>query len=433
MITLDVGGLAIDGAKNSRGNDHGMLFQEQDRKRVHCDQVDYEYCEQHDEDPAPMELAFTRPLRDVVPRLELLGFTLDQARREYADRVEAWREEKFGEGEDATASEPNGMGFDEFCAFATEYPLLHLDDNYVSVSDAIGEEQIRGRFKDETVRNRIPLPVAYDDTAWSERSYFGTLINILHPYSVLRILALSEANLNADVVWQYGPLVDNGWADARAFVAGARRTQTFLVATEGSSDVHILKHAFALLRPEIADFFRFIDVSERHPFSGVGSLVKFAEGLAKIDVQNQMIFLFDNDAEGLDAFERVLGMKLPPNMHAMMLPELEQFRAFPARGPDGVNRADINRRAAAIECYLDLTLDGCSPAQVTWTNYKDGLGVYHGSLDCKERYTRKFLSQNASSVAAGSYDVSKLRVVLDALIRECSTMAMKAVTATVYD
>jgi hypothetical protein len=34
-----------------------------------------------------------------------------------------------------------------------------------------------------------------------------------------------------------------------------------------SSDVHILKHALALLRPRIADFFRFIDVSESHPFS----------------------------------------------------------------------------------------------------------------------------------------------------------------------
>ena len=34
----------------------------------------------------------------------------------------------------------------------------------------------------------------------------------------------------------------------------------------------------------------FIDANERHPFSGTGSLVKFAEGLAKIDVQNQKSF-----------------------------------------------------------------------------------------------------------------------------------------------
>ncbi len=48
-------------------------------------------------------------------------------------------------------------------------------------------------------------------------------------------------------MWQYGPLVEAGWATEREFVPHARRTETFLIATEGSSDVHILKHALALL------------------------------------------------------------------------------------------------------------------------------------------------------------------------------------------
>ena len=429
MITLDIGGLTVYARKNSRGNDHGMLFQEKDRKQIRCEQVNYEYCEEHDEDPSSMEMAFSRPLREVVPRLELLGFTLDQVRRQYSDRVEAWREENRGEDDcQGPTAEPDVMSFEEFSAFATAHPLLDLDDTFVLASGSPAETRIRGRFKDENTKDRIPLPLEYDDAAWSERSYFATLINILHPYSVLRILGLNEANLDADVVWQYGPLVDSGWADASEFVAGARRTQTFLVATEGSSDVYILKHAFALLRPEIADFFQFIDVRERHPFSGVGSLLKFAEGLAKIDVHNQVIFLFDNDAEGLDTYQKVLQMNLPPNMYAMMLPELEEFRAFAARGPNGVNNADINRRAAAIECYLDLTLEGRPPAQVTWTNYKERLGVYHGSLDFKDSYMKEFLSQNPVSVSAGSYDVSKIRVVLEALFRECSAMAMKGIT-----
>src|ERR1700730_1953800 len=112
---------------------------------------------------------------------------------------------------------------------------------------------------------------------------------------------------------------------------GAGKWQTFLIATEGSSDVHILKHALSLLRPGIADFFRFIDVSESHPFSGTGNLLKFAEGLAKIDVQNQVVFLFDNDAEGLDAHQRLSRLTLPINMRGIMLPELEVFRSFPAR------------------------------------------------------------------------------------------------------
>ena len=181
-------------------------------------------------------------------------------------------------------------------------------------------------------------------------------MDILHPYSVVRLLAEGKANENASVIWRYGPLVDAGWATEQEFIPDARRTETFLIATEGSSDVHILKHAMALLRPGIQDFFRFIDVSESHPFSGTGNLVKFAEGLAKIDVQNQVIFLFDNDAEGLDAHQRLSKLTLPINMRGAMLPELEAFRVFPAQGPEGLRKADINRRAAAIECYLDLSV-----------------------------------------------------------------------------
>ena len=140
--------------------------------------------------------------------------------------------------------------------------------------------------------------------------------------------------------------------------------------------MHILQHALALLRPGIADFFRFIDVSESHPFSGTGNLIKFAEGLAKIDVQNQVVFVLDNDAEGLDAYQRLSTLTLPANMRRIMLPERDTFRAFPAEGPEGLHSSDINHRAAAIECYLDLEVGGHPPAKVLWTNYKKGLGIY---------------------------------------------------------
>jgi hypothetical protein len=424
---LEVGGLTVDWSKNSRGIDHGMLFQEKDRQRVRSDQINYDYFAEHNEDPGPMEMAFRRRLGDVLPRLELLGFTLGQIRREYADRVRVWREECLAIADDEETSSPDAMTFEEFCAFATAHQLHVLDDTFVSSFDDASKLQIHGRFSDEKVTSRLPRLVDDNDGAYSERSYFGTLIGILHPYSVLRVLAQNSSNLDANVVWQYGPLVNSGWASESEFVPGARRKQTFLVATEGTSDTHILNHAFSSLRPDIADFFRFIDVTERHPFSGAGNLLKFAEGLAKIDVHNQVIFLFDNDAEGYETYQKLLLMRLPPNMQAMVLPELEQFRAFPARGPDGVSNADINRRAAAIECYLDLTAAENPAAKVIWTNYKKELDAYQGSLEFKESYVKRFLSQTTETVAAGSaYDVSKLRAVLDALVLECSSLAVKS-------
>lgn len=429
-ITLEVGGLTLDWCKNSRGLDHGMLFQAKDRKRIHSDQVNYDYFRENDEDPGPMEMAFCRPLKEVVPRIELLGFTLDQVRREYANCAESWREECQAMADEEEESVPDVMTFAEFCAFATACPLETLDDTVISSFDARSEAQIRGRFGDMTVTRRLPYFSLSDANAYSERSYFAGLIGFLHPYSFLRMLAQNTYNLNTDVVWQYGPLVEAGWASESEFTHGARRNQTFLVATEGSSDTHILKHAISLLRPEISDFFRFIDVSDRHPFPGTGNLLKFAEGLIKIDVQNQIVFVFDNDGEGSDAYRQLLCWKLPPNMRAMMLPTLEQFRAFPARGPEGVTNADINGRAAAIECYLDLDIDGFPPAKVVWTNYKKDLDLYHGALEHKESYTKAFLRQTAETVSTGAYCMDKLGVVLDALIAECCAAAIEFRSST---
>jgi hypothetical protein len=82
-ITLEVGGMGITYSKNHMGIDHGSLFQESDRKPFRSDLLDYEYFESEGEDPTSSEMAFVRALKDVAPRLELLGFNLDRVEREY--------------------------------------------------------------------------------------------------------------------------------------------------------------------------------------------------------------------------------------------------------------------------------------------------------------------------------------------------------------
>jgi hypothetical protein len=99
-ITLEVHKLTVDWSKNSRGVDHGALFQAEDRKRIPSDQINYEYFKEKGEDPGPMEMAFCRSLRRVLPRLELLGFTLEQVKREYLARAAVWREKRLSMAED---------------------------------------------------------------------------------------------------------------------------------------------------------------------------------------------------------------------------------------------------------------------------------------------------------------------------------------------
>lgn len=417
-ISLDIGGMSISWAKNRRGPDHGDLYQPGDLQRLRSEQINYDTADEDDTGLAESERGFERSLKSLVPRLELLGYTISSAQHEYDRAAAAWIEERESYQEDEEDISLDVMPFAEFLRFISAVAIADLDDTFVSGQED-HEQREMGRFSDDSVKARLPFYPNPDAQAWSERSYFGMLVGFLHPYTLLRLFAENDKNLTERVEWQFGPLVSNGWAQEAEFVPGARRTQTYLIATEGSSDTHILKRAFQLLRPEIADFFHFIDVSERHPFSGTGSLVKFAEGLAKIDVQNRTVFVLDNDAEGQSAFQKIKGLTFPVNMRAMVLPPLEGFESFPTAGPGGQTLSDINGRAASIECYLDLWAYGLPPPLVRWMNYKEDVGVYQGALIDKDRYTRTFFERAGRS----SYDTSRLSAILAAVVDVCTTMA----------
>lgn len=425
-ITLTVGGIDLTYNTGDIGMDHGMLFQERDRQRRRHPYINYGCYEQHPEaDVAQSEMCFCRPLGSMVSRLELLGYTLSAVKAEYEVQF-ALDSERYVDSElDDAPARPPRLTFEQFVSFVRAHVVRDLWDKY---NDGYEAEyaQGKGRFAGDPVVALLPEGDPDRDMGgYSERSHFGALIGFLHPYSALRILAENPANLDLEVVWDYGSFVNAGWAEKGDFVAEARRTQTYLIATEGTSDTHILKRSLALLRPDIEDFFRFIDLEDRHPFSGTGNLSKFAEGLAKIDVHNRVVFLFDNDAEGIDAFRGLQRFVFPANMRAMVLPDLEELRSFPARGPSGVKEADINGRAAAIECYLDLRLKDRPPPQVTWTSYKESLGIYQGSLDFKDSYAKAFYVATPDAIASGAYDASKLHVVLGALFAQCSEMAAR--------
>ena len=61
--------------------------------------------------------------------------------------------------------------------------------------------------------------------------------------------------------------------------------------------------------------------------------------------------------------------------------------------------------------------------RVLWTNYKKEQGVYQGSLEHKDSYTKRFLNQTPEAISSGAYDVAKLRMVLDGIVHLCTTVA----------
>lgn len=414
-IQLTIAGVSLSYAKNHIGLDFGYLFQDGDATCRKLDGINYEYYEDHPEEAADLdefEEVFARPLSRVLPRLHLLGFTIETARAEYeaviaeAQEIASYR---------TPPEEPNLLTFDEYCSLACRYPLSTLKDE----AEFDDDERAKGKLASDDDFQRLPWTES-SDMFWSETSYFGAKVAILSASSMLQVFALNPANLCVDVVWEFGPLVHAGWEPRNLFQPGARRKQKVLIATEGASDARILKRALEILRADVADFFNFVDVDERHHFWGTGNLVKFAEGLLRIDIHNKVLFVFDNDAEGVDAYRKLDALNLPPNMRSMLLPNLDEFRQFPALGPEGVSITDINGRAAAIECYLDLNLPKRPPAQVRWSNYKKDIDAWHGALEFKETYQKHFDKQPPEALKEGSYETLKLLKLLDSLVGEAA-------------
>jgi hypothetical protein len=169
------------------------------------------------------------------------------------------------------------------------------------------------------------------------------------------------------------------------------------------------------LRPHIADFFDFVDMEEGYPFSGTGNVYRFVQGLISIAVLNNVLVLFDNDAEGCINHARCCDLNVPDNMRILKLPDLPAFDQFRADGPGGEHQANINGKAAAIECYLDLPLDAC----VRWTSFLDKAGCYQGELIGKDLHKKRFLDQRARE---DGYDYTKLGRVLDEIVAAAIAM-----------
>jgi HEPN/Toprim N-terminal domain 1 len=413
-IELKIGSVSLAFGKNDMGQDFGHLFQDIDLCRRNSEAIDYSYYEGHQEELDDLDLAeemFARPLSRVLPRLAILGSTLEAARVEYEKVVADAKE--FETHRNDSGPIINFLSFDEFCNLACCVPLRELKDEYIEC-----DTLALGRFALQIADfNRLPW-TENSDSYWSEASYLSSRICILSAESMLQVFALNPANEDVEVTWEFGPLVDAGWVQRSDFVAGARRQEKVLVVTEGASDARIINRSLEVLRPDVKDFFHFVDVDERHHFWGAGNLIKFAEGLLRIDILNKVLFVFDNDAEGVDAFRKLEKLNLPVNMRAMVLPDLDEFKEFTARGPEGVSTSNINGRAAAIECYLDLRLIDYPNPQVLWSNYKRDIDSWHGALEFKETYSKHFFNLSNEQLKDGHYDISRLTKLLDSLVQE---------------
>ncbi|HEY1940355.1 MAG TPA: HEPN/Toprim-associated domain-containing protein [Candidatus Angelobacter sp.] len=388
-IRLGIGNFDVDWGRNEFFNYHGALFQNGD-----LSVGTYRYYDSRGKRIIEKKPVYARPLRAIVHRLDLLGYTVAAARQQYNHLLELNRHK---------------VPID----FESLRTALHKM-NVTEVSAEYGDDFDFGEFFSEEIYDRLDLE-NFVSTKPS-KSDLGEVMGNFHPWYVLRLLGEKSGNLDLKVTWYFADLVQDGWAEQEEFVPRLQDSERFLIVTEGSSDAKVIRKALEILYPEIVDFFYFVDMEEGYPFSGTGNLYRFCQGLAGIKVLNQVIVVYDNDAEGFAKCLDTQSLTLPPNMRVMRLPDITEFGAFPTLGPNGGSVQDINGRAAAMECYLDLTWKSPRKPSIRWVSFNEKLGCYHGVLIGKERYAREFLSLRRREP---HYNFEKIKRVLDLIFLEC--------------
>ena len=403
MIHLAVGRLEIDWGKNYGFTDHSALFQPtdlalvpyyyvKDDGRTYTDSSGEERYELFTEYKEGM----SKPLGQVVDRIELLGHTLHQCKQEFK-----------------LLSEFNDFDESRFTFEELSRALGSVDINAISADYGETGEDF-GKFFRRQMFGRLGLSAIAKDPDYA-RDYASEAMENLSAYSILRLLALNPKAHDLPVTWQFADVEMGGWADRWQFVRSLDKSNRFLIVTEGSSDAKVIQHALKLLKPHIADFFDFVDMEEGYPFSGTGNLFRFLQGLISISIQNNVVVIFDNDAEGVANFERSRSLSVPANMHILKLPDSPDFIEFATIGPGGCHKANINGRAAAIECYLDL---GFQPL-VRWTSFNSRADAYQGELLNKTDYVREFLNQRER---VEGYNYGRIEGVLEMIIGSCVQM-----------
>jgi hypothetical protein len=390
LIDLRVGNLVVDWGKNELYTDHLSLFQERDV----CLMLSAEL----EDGTTRMERKLARRLKEVVPRLRLLGHTLESAKDEYGSLIESF-------GHDESPS------FDDLLRHFLKVDITGMPAEYE-------DDHSFGEFFREEIGPRVHIEDLFKtrEGSWD----FAYLMENFHPWSVLTMLAENPANQNHLVVWDYSEHLESGWSKEEDFKPSLKQHARFLVVTEGSSDSKVISRAFEFLKPAVADFFYFIDMEEGYPFSGSGNLASFCRGLMKIGIQNKTLIIFDNDAEGMSKQHALSESSRPSNLAIMRLPDLPQLASVSTLGPSGASIDNINGKAASIEAYLDLTWNVSRPAVVRWTNFVESQGVYQGALESKTHYVRQFLDLRGENA---SYDMSKLEIVLNTILETAESIA----------
>ena len=409
MITLGIERMELDWGKNNCFTDHSPLFQENDIKIIPYYYVDTSTEKRVTE----MKIGYSRKLSLIRMRLDLLGYSIPEIKDMYTKLMDEHCRHYFSDG--------IAVSFENFFNAAKSVDIsrvstLDRESEYGVDNYDFGEYVSKCIFEDDEIKRAFSeLSHPELDNAWNNPSnVYKYFLENLDPYIFLRIIADNPLNSEYEVQWRCTDVIEEGWVTEAEVFQPLDKRNKILIVTEGSTDSYILKKAINSLYPDICDFFDFVDMEDNYPFTGVGNLYNFCQGLTRIGIQNNIIVIFDNDTAGMEKYIQAVKLNSPKNLLITKLPNRDEFTHFETLGPQGKSIENINERAVSIECFLDFNVLDFEPC-IRWTSYNQKLDQYQGELIRKDEYTRAY---KKCDIIDPAFNSSKLRALVEYLIEQ---------------
>ncbi|MFI3211476.1 MAG: HEPN/Toprim-associated domain-containing protein [Peptostreptococcaceae bacterium] len=387
-INLKIGDYCIDFGANENYRSHSILF-----KNGRLIKTDYHYYDKNENLTTIKKDSYSIKLSELTDVLQLLGYNLDSLREDYEKKYNEYKLDYE-------------VYNDEYKQYEFNFNLLEYD-SFISLFRNL---DFNFKFKDCTMLDSFVIQCisSHYETSFSDESFY----NAIDCYYILLLLSENSKFNELDLIWEISDLIESGYASLEDFSYNNETLDKFLIVTEGNSDTCILKKAFEILTPNINHFFDFIDMKVNYPFSGVGNMTNFYKGLLKVKPNRKIIFLFDNDTAGVQKYNECIKIKNGiKQIKLICLPDLPEFDEFNTKGPHGSSICNINRRAVAIECFLDFKQVKDTPT-IIWKSYIDSMDEYQGELLYKEQYSNKFYG----CTDINNYDTTKLQKLIQYII-----------------
>lgn len=125
-----------------------------------------------------------------------------------------------------------------------------------------------------------------------------------------------------------------------------------LIATEGKTDTEFIKKSLFKLYPHLYDLYYFLDFHLKEGSSQ--SLIQVVKSLSSSGIPNNIIAIFDNDVEGINAIEKMSHEVFPSNVRVFRYPNIDLANNYPVSSWDNnvPSFENVNGKGCSIEMYL---------------------------------------------------------------------------------